>query len=62
MKQEALAEKLGTRQSNVSSWVRGGRPSLEWMIRIRDRTGIELEAWADDESGSLPVASPSSAA
>ena len=50
-KQQSLAEKLGTSQSNVSAWLRGGRPALEWMIVIRDLTGIALDEWAIDESG-----------
>lgn len=47
IRQEGAAAVLGTRQSNVSAWLRGSKPSLEWALRLREATGIPVEAWLE---------------
>lgn len=47
VKQEGAAALLRTRQSNVSAWLRGSKPSLEWALRIREATGVPVEAWVE---------------
>ena len=46
--QQWLADKIDTHQTNISAWIRGvpGRPvPLAEAIKIRDLTGIAVEAW-----------------
>ncbi len=52
-KQEDLAERLGTHQTNVSAWMLGRPIPLDKALAIRAITKIAVEEWVapDDESG-----------
>lgn len=52
-KQEDLAEKIGTHQTNVSAWILGRPIPLDKAIAIRRLTKIAVEDWVapDVESG-----------
>lgn len=51
--QEQLASALDTHQTNVSAWLKHRRPPLDMAVKLEKLTGIEVEAWVDDESGRL---------
>lgn len=45
-----LATKIGAHQTSVSRWVRGESPPKTAMaVKIRDLTGIPIEAWLPGE-------------
>jgi transcriptional regulator with XRE-family HTH domain len=52
-KQEDLAERIGTHQTNVSAWILGRPIPLDKALAIRRLTKIAIEDWVapDDESG-----------
>jgi plasmid maintenance system antidote protein VapI len=51
LKQEGAAALLGTRQSNVSAWLRGSRPSLSWALKLRADAGVPVESWVQPDDG-----------
>lgn len=43
--QKQFAALVGAQQTSVSTWLIGRPPSLPYVLRIRDLTGIPIECW-----------------
>jgi hypothetical protein len=43
--QVAAANAIGCSQQNVSRWLAGANPDIDWAIPIESATGIPVSAW-----------------
>lgn len=46
----ALAKQLGVHRQQVSKWLAGRDPSVDFALRLRDAIGIPLESWVQSDS------------
>ena len=60
--QHALADEVGTKQQNVSKWLKKGRPTTEFVLAIEKATNVSRYELRPDIYGPAPPPAEDAAA